>query len=121
MIAYELCPNGPIDRVVVSYINFMKLLVISPNDVKELREEKIIFNTLGSDEEVVQVYKGLKTYGADDPLHYNSKGKTWIAELIVTYFNSLWSLTALIVTFFLTFLTIVQTYYGSQFYHSFHE
>ncbi|KAH0678869.1 hypothetical protein MTR67_017397 [Solanum verrucosum] len=65
----------------------MKSLVISPNDVKELREEKIIFNTLGSDEEVVQVYKGLKIYGADDPLHfknvkrniqehYNSKGKT---------------------------------------------
>ncbi|WMV24006.1 hypothetical protein MTR67_017391 [Solanum verrucosum] len=132
MIAYELCPNGPIDRAVVSYINFMKSLVISPNDVKELREEKIIFNTLGSDEEVVQVYKGLKTYGADDPLlfknvkrniqeHYNSKGKTWIAELIDTYFNSPWSLTALIVTVFLTFLTIVQTYYGSPFYHSLHE
>ncbi|KAG5609524.1 hypothetical protein H5410_020805 [Solanum commersonii] len=86
MIAYELCPNGPIDRVVVSYINVMKSL--------------IIFNTLGSDEEVVQVYKGLKTYGVDDPLlfkngkrniqeHYNSKGKTWIAELIDTYFNSI--------------------------------
>ncbi|KAK4721180.1 hypothetical protein R3W88_011413 [Solanum pinnatisectum] len=128
MIAYELCPNGPIDRD-VSYINFMKSLVISPNDVKELREEKIIFNTLGSDEEVVQVYKGLKTYGADDPLlfknvkrniqeHYNSKGKTWIAELIDTYFNSPWPLIALIVTVFLTFLTIVQTYYGSPFYHS---
>ncbi|KAJ8565113.1 hypothetical protein K7X08_001573 [Anisodus acutangulus] len=127
--SYELCPNGPIDRAVVSYINFMKSLVISPNDVKELREEKIIFNTLGSDEEVVQVYKGLKTYGADDPLlfknvkrniqeHYNSKGKTWIAELIDTYFNSPWSLTALVVTVFLTFLTVVQTYYGSPFYHS---
>ncbi|KAH0711214.1 hypothetical protein KY284_012641 [Solanum tuberosum] len=83
--------------------------LISPNDVKELREEKIIFNTLGSDEEVVQVYKGLKPYGADDPLlfknvkrniqeHYNSKGKTWIAGLIDTYFNSPWSLTASIVT-----------------------
>ncbi|XP_055801759.1 UPF0481 protein At3g47200-like [Solanum dulcamara] len=129
MIAYELCPNGPIDRAVVSYINFMKSLVISPNDVKELRQEKIIFNTLGSDEEVVQVYKGLKTYGADDPLlfknvkrniqeHYNSKGKTWIAELIDTYFSSPWSLTALVVTTFLTFLTVVQTYYGSPFYHS---
>uniref|UniRef100_A0A3Q7G1L1 Uncharacterized protein n=1 Tax=Solanum lycopersicum TaxID=4081 RepID=A0A3Q7G1L1_SOLLC len=127
--AYELCPNGPNDRAVVSYINFMKSLVISPDDVKELREEKIIFNTLGSDEEVVQVYKGLKTYGADDPSifknvkrniqeHYNSKGKTWIAELIDTYFNSPWSLTALIVTVFLTFLTIAQTYYGSPFYHS---
>ena len=96
MIAYELCPNGPNDRAVVSYINFMKSLVISPDDVKELREEKIIFNTLGSDEEVVQVYKGLKTYGADNPLlfkhfkrniqeHYNSKGKIWIAELIDTF------------------------------------
>nr|XP_016468280.1 PREDICTED: UPF0481 protein At3g47200-like [Nicotiana tabacum] len=132
MIAYELCPNSPNDRAVVSYINFMKSLIISPNDVKELREEKIIFNTLGSDEEVVQVYKGLKTYGADDPLifknvkrniqeHYNSKGKTWIAELIDTYFNSPWSLTALVVTIFLTFLTVVQTYYGSPFYHSHEE
>uniref|UniRef100_A0A3Q7G1J9 Uncharacterized protein n=1 Tax=Solanum lycopersicum TaxID=4081 RepID=A0A3Q7G1J9_SOLLC len=70
--------------------------LISPNDVKELREEKITFHTLGSDEEVVQVYKGLKTYGADNPLlfkhfkrniqeHYNSKGKIWIAELIDTF------------------------------------
>ncbi|KAK4371396.1 hypothetical protein RND71_010871 [Anisodus tanguticus] len=63
MIAYELCPNGPSDRAVVSYVNFMKSLVISPNDVKELREEKIIFNTLGSDEEVAQVYKGLDLWG----------------------------------------------------------
>ncbi|KAM3338336.1 hypothetical protein P3S68_030422 [Capsicum galapagoense] len=129
MIAYELCPNGPVDRAVVSYINFMKSLVITANDVKELREQRIIFNTLGSDEEVVQVYKGLKTYGADDPLlfkkvkrniqqHYNSKGKTWIAELIDTYFNSPWSLMALLITVFLTFLTVVQTYYGSPFYHS---
>ncbi|XP_060184677.1 UPF0481 protein At3g47200-like [Lycium barbarum] len=129
MIAYELCPNGPIDRAVVSYINFMKSLVISPNDVKELRQEKIIFNTLGSDEEVVQVYKALKTYGADNPSifqnvngniqeHYNSKGKTWIAELIDKYFNSPWSLIALVVTVFLTFLTVVQTYYGSPFYRS---
>ncbi|KAG5580261.1 hypothetical protein H5410_050888 [Solanum commersonii] len=72
MIAYELCPNGPIDSVFVSYINFMKSLVISPNDVKELREEKIIFNTLGSDDEVVQVYKGLKTYGTDDRLLFKN-------------------------------------------------
>ncbi|CAN4089840.1 unnamed protein product [Withania somnifera] len=128
MIAYELCPNGPMDRAVVSYINFMRSLVITPNDVKELREQKILFNSLGSDEEVVQVYKELNTYGADDPLlfkkvrrniqqHYNSKGKTWIAELIDTYFNSPWSLVALVVTAFLTFLTVVQTYYGSPFYH----
>ncbi|KAG5580256.1 hypothetical protein H5410_050883 [Solanum commersonii] len=100
--------------------------------VKELIDEKLIFNTLGSDEEVVQVYKGLKTYRADDPLlfknvkrniqeNYNNKGKTWIAELIDTYFNSTWSLTALIVNVFLTFFTIVQTNYGSPFYHCFHE
>ncbi|XP_059310327.1 UPF0481 protein At3g47200-like [Lycium ferocissimum] len=131
MIAYEMCPNGPTHLTVVSYINFMKSLVISPNDVKELRQEKIIFNTLGSDEEVVQVYKGLKTYGAEDQSifknvnwniqeHYNSKGKTWIAELIDKYFNSPWSLIALVVTAFVTFLIVVQIYYGSPFYHSLH-
>ncbi|MCD7452689.1 hypothetical protein HAX54_017749 [Datura stramonium] len=132
MIAYELCPNGSIDGAVASYINFMKSLVISPNDVKELREQKIIFNSLGSDEEVVQVYKELNTYGADDPSlfqnvkrnierHYNSKGKTWIAAFIDKYFNTPWSFAALVVTVFLTFLTVVQTYYGSPFYHSYHE
>lgn len=132
LIACELCPNGPIDGGVVSCINFMKSLVISPNDVKELREKNIIFNILGSDEEVVQVYKELNTYGADNPFifknvntniqeHYRRKGKTWIAELIDTYFSSPWSVTALIVAAFLIFLTAVQTYYGSPFYKSDHK
>ncbi|KAK6791288.1 hypothetical protein RDI58_010369 [Solanum bulbocastanum] len=84
----------------------------------------------GDDHKVVDIIH-LKRR-ADDPLlfknvkrniqeHYNSKGSTWIAESIDTYFNSPWSLTTLIVTVFHTFLTIVHTYYGSPFYHSFHE
>lgn len=39
-----------------AYINFMKMLIVRPEDVKELREKKI-FYMLGSDEDVSSIYK----------------------------------------------------------------
>ncbi|KAJ8537894.1 hypothetical protein K7X08_014434 [Anisodus acutangulus] len=123
VIAYEFSPYvANNDKAVTAYVSFMKLLVVTKQDVKELREKKIIINRLGSDKEVVQVYKDLNTYGAEDNSyfwhvkneieeHYNSKAKTWMAELNSTYFNNPWSIVALIGSLFLLCLDIVQTYY----------
>nr|GMD41822.1 UPF0481 protein At3g47200-like [Ipomoea batatas] len=121
MIAYELCPNSWSDLEITSYINFMKSLIVYPNDVKELREKRIISNTLGDDMEVVQLFKGLNTHGIDNPnifsevkqkiqKHYDSKAKTWIAQFVYTYLISPWSFIALLSAFLLLLLTFAQTY-----------
>ncbi|XP_019187875.1 PREDICTED: UPF0481 protein At3g47200-like [Ipomoea nil] len=121
MIAYELCPNNRTCLEVTSYINFMKSLIVCPNDVKELREKRIISNTLGDDMEVVKLFKGLNTHGIDNPdifsevkqklqKHYDSRAKTWMAEFVYTYLISPWSIIALLSAFLLLLLTSAQTY-----------
>lgn len=123
MIAYEFCPNVFTDKVVTAYVNFMKSLIVSQEDVKELREKKILMNSLGSDEQVVEVYKSLNTYGTEDESffhkekrniedHYNNKTRTWLSELKNTYFNSPWSIIALVGSIFLLCSDIVQTIYA---------
>ncbi|KAI3448831.1 hypothetical protein Pfo_005496 [Paulownia fortunei] len=125
MIAFELSPNNPNMGEVTSYINLMKSLIESPADVKELREKKILYNMLGSDEEVLNVYKDINTYGAYNPqifhvvkekiqAHYNSKPKTWIAELIHTHFRTPWTIIALLAAMTLLALASVQVHYKSR-------
>nr|GMD77632.1 UPF0481 protein At3g47200-like [Ipomoea batatas] len=121
MIAYEMCSNRCTQLEVISYVNFMKSLIVCIEDVKELREKRIIQNTLGDDMEVVQLFKGLKTYGVDNSdifrevklkiqEHYDSKAKTWMAELLYTYLKSPWSIIALFAACVLLILTSAQTY-----------
>ncbi|XP_004235053.1 UPF0481 protein At3g47200 [Solanum lycopersicum] len=124
MIAYEFSPNSNIiDKSVTGYISFMKLLVVTKEDVKEMRENKILINSLGSDDDVVQVYKDLNTFEAGDSSnfwtvkqsienHYHSKIRTWMAEFRITYFNNPWTIIALLASLFLLCLDIVQTYYA---------
>nr|GMD07330.1 UPF0481 protein At3g47200-like [Ipomoea batatas]GMD11843.1 UPF0481 protein At3g47200-like [Ipomoea batatas] len=122
MIAYEMCSDIRCTQLeVISYVNFMKSLIVCSEDVKELREKRIIQNTLGDDMEVVQLFKGLKTYGLDNSYifkevklkiqeHYDSKAKTWMAELLYTYLKSPWSIIALFAACVLLILTSAQTY-----------
>nr|GMD42997.1 UPF0481 protein At3g47200-like [Ipomoea batatas] len=95
IIAYELCNYNRTEFVVGNYINFIKSLIVSPGDVKELREKRIIKAKLEEDKEVVKLFHGLNTYGLDNPIifrdvkhkileYYNSKTKTWMAELSPT-------------------------------------
>ncbi|KAM3322426.1 hypothetical protein P3S67_003577 [Capsicum chacoense] len=112
---------------VAAHVRLMKLLVVSTDDVKELREQKIIVNNLGIDDaQVVQLYNVLKTYETfDDDYfswvvkrdmeeHINNKAKTWMAELKAqlrtNYFNNHWSIIAFAVTIFIICLDIIQTY-----------
>ncbi|KAK4387757.1 hypothetical protein Sango_2382300 [Sesamum angolense] len=100
----------------------MKSLIENPKDVKELRENGILFSRLGSDEEVVELFKEIDTYGLGSRYvfpdvkmrieeHCNSKAKTWMAELIHTYFRSPWTAVALFAATFLLCLTFLQTFY----------
>lgn len=61
MIAYEMCPRTNTNRSVTAYVGFMKSLIDNPEDVKELGEKRILLITLGSDEDVVNVYKEINT------------------------------------------------------------
>ncbi|KAK4406312.1 hypothetical protein Sango_0637700 [Sesamum angolense] len=123
MIAFELSPNNFNNCMVTSYINLMKSLIESPKDVKELREKKIMFNLIGSDEQVLEVYKEIDTYGTDNPhifcnvkdkiqAHYNSKMKTWTAELIHTHFRTPWTVIGLLAAIYLLAIASINVYYS---------
>ncbi|KAK4432078.1 hypothetical protein Salat_0969900 [Sesamum alatum] len=122
IIAFEMSPEPYTDYAVVSYVSFMKTLIENAKDVKELREKGILFSCLGSDEEVVKVFKQIDTFGMDYlgtfadvrmriGEHCDSKAKTWMAELIHTYFHSPWTAIALFATILLLCLTFLQTFY----------
>ncbi|KAG8363660.1 hypothetical protein BUALT_Bualt19G0045600 [Buddleja alternifolia] len=122
IIAFEFSPNNLTCCEVTAYMHFMKSLIERPEDVKELREKRILITMLGSDEEVLSVYKEINTYwGFNDHIyhdvkekiqsHYNSKRKTWIAELIHTYFRSPWTILTFLAAFTLLCLSSLQTCY----------
>ncbi|XP_042038100.1 uncharacterized protein LOC121783985 [Salvia splendens] len=122
LIALEMSPGTYTNLGVTSYINFMKTLIINVNDVKVLREKGILISMLASDEEVLDIFKSIDTYGiANFGLlyevkmrineHCNSKAKTWMADLINTNFKSPWTVIATLAATFLLCLTFLQTYY----------
>ncbi|KAF7148419.1 hypothetical protein RHSIM_Rhsim03G0032300 [Rhododendron simsii] len=121
-VAYESTPNNVNNLPTMVYINFMKSLINSPEDVKELRSRNILFSTYNSDEEVVKLLSSITTFGMEDfriydevkeriQEHYNSKAKTWIAELIHNYFSSPWTFIAFFATTSLVILSFLQTFF----------
>ncbi|CAA2998295.1 Hypothetical predicted protein [Olea europaea subsp. europaea] len=122
MIAFEMTPESGGEYTVTFYVSFLKSLIVKSEDVKELREKKILFSSLDYDEQIVEAIKEINIggYGIDvmfDDVkraienHCSSKSKTWIAELIYTYFRNPWTVTALLAATFLLCLTFLQTYY----------
>ncbi|XP_016510637.1 putative UPF0481 protein At3g02645 [Nicotiana tabacum] len=123
MIAYEMSPNTNTRYEVSSYVNFMKSLIVCPEDVKELREKGVICNHLGTDEEAAKLFQDITTYDVvshggilvdvikDIQSHVSCKAKTSMAECYWTYFSTPWSIIALLVAAALLCLTIMQTHY----------
>ncbi|XP_052622991.1 UPF0481 protein At3g47200 [Lactuca sativa] len=122
MIAYELCPHNPNDLRVSTYIRVMKSLVVHHDDVKELRDNKILLHSFGRDEEVVKMYDEIDVPAVNVHLfsqlrrgiekHCNNKYKTWAAELINVYFSSPWKTVALLVATAILFTSFLQTYFS---------
>ncbi|KAF8398276.1 hypothetical protein HHK36_017203 [Tetracentron sinense] len=71
LIAYETCPDGPEDYGVTSYICFMDSLIDNAKDVKELRLRGILHNSLGSDEQVADLFNQLSDNLVLDPHAYS--------------------------------------------------
>ena len=56
-----MCPDFQNDFAITSYISFLDSLIDEPGDVKILRQAGILYNCLGSDEEVAQVFNEIGT------------------------------------------------------------
>ncbi|KAI7992780.1 UPF0481 protein [Camellia lanceoleosa] len=88
MIAYEMvsCTRTE-DLVITSYIHFMQLLIDNQDDVKELRSKHILFNALGSDQEVANVFKEFTIFGTNVMLYDDVKQRIQEAEAILEDIN----------------------------------
>ncbi|KAL0456076.1 UNVERIFIED_CONTAM: hypothetical protein Slati_0946800 [Sesamum latifolium] len=125
MIAYELSPNNVTNYVVISYINFMKSLTESKEDVAELRKRKILYNVLGSDEQVLEVFRDINTYRDANPrifrdvkdkieAHYNSRVKKWIGEARHVHFRNPRTVIAWLAAISLIAIAAASLYYSER-------
>ncbi|XP_057779974.1 UPF0481 protein At3g47200-like [Salvia miltiorrhiza] len=122
VIAYEMSPGTASEFEVLSYANFMKALTESVEDAKELQEKGIFINRFQNQQQLVEELRGVDTFGMDNleifkevkveiEEHCKSKAKTWMADLIHTFFASPWTVIALFAAIILLCLTLVQTYF----------
>ena len=120
LVAYEMCPEAPNDYAVTSYISFLYELIDHADDVKELRSNHILYNCLGSDEEVAKIFNEITNdfvnpdaYGdvkARIQEHYDKRVNTWMAQALHDHFSTPWTIMAFIGAVLVLFLTAVQTY-----------
>ncbi|KAI8548033.1 hypothetical protein RHMOL_Rhmol07G0241300 [Rhododendron molle] len=122
-VAYELGQNDRDNLPTMAYVNFMKLLINGPDDVKELRSKSILFTTFSSDKQVIERFNGIMiTSVAEDfklydeveeqiQMYYHSKLKAWIAELLHNHFTSPWTFIAFLAGTSLLVFTFPQTYF----------
>ena len=118
LIAYEMCPDFDNDYGICSFVAFMDSLIHHPDDVKELRSKGILLNSLGSDEELVELFKIISTDLVPNSesylevkvkmLDHYFKYKTWIVQGYYTYFNI-----AAFIAVALTFIQTVFTVYSA--------
>lgn len=122
IIAYEMWSDNTNSLAITSYVGFLKSLIDHPNDVKELRSKHVLFNRLGSDEEVANVFKEISTFAAEDygiygdvtqsiEEHYKSMVKTWMAEFFHQHFSSPWTVVASIAASFMVVSSFLQAYF----------
>lgn len=134
LIAFEQC-HFNCSNYVTSYVVFMHNLIKSPEDVRYLRNKRIIMHCLGSDAEVVDLFNELSQKVAldiEDSYLYDLstevelrcfnwysrieslqiKCKKWKAILKHKYFDSPWSIISLIAAFILLVLTFIQSLYA---------
>ncbi|KAG9152982.1 hypothetical protein Leryth_025062 [Lithospermum erythrorhizon] len=91
IIAYEMSPgNHSQDYTMTAYVHLMKSLLQTPMDVEELQANGTIVNMLGSDLEVIDLYREIYTFGTNCSSrygeicqkmveHYNNKTKTCLS------------------------------------------
>ena len=123
LIAYEMCLDFKNDFGITSYISFLDSLIDESNDVKMLRKAGILYNCLGSDDEVAQVFNeigkdlvpNIKIYSdvkSQIQDLYRKQCRTWIAQFFHDHFSSPWTFLAFVGAFLALILAIIQTNYA---------
>ena len=123
LIAYEMCLDFQNDFAITSYISFLDSLIDEPIDVKMLRKAGILYNLLGSDDEVARIFNEIGTdlvpnteiYSNVKPeiqTLYKKQGRTWIAQVFHEHFSSPWTFTAFFRALLVLALSITQTWYA---------
>ncbi|CAK7340191.1 unnamed protein product [Dovyalis caffra] len=121
LVAYEKC--AACQHWVTSYICFMDSLIDDAGDVEELRSKSILFNHLGSDQQVADLFNDMCHSLEPDADAYNDiKGHInkqcgrilmrWISEWKRTYFRSPWTVITVLAASLGLALTATQTYYA---------
>lgn len=100
LAAYEMSPNGPGDFGVTSYICFLDSLIKNAEDVMLLQSNYTLFNFLGSDEKVADLFNDIAkdlvpnrdAYAqvkAGVQKHYNTRVNVWISKWLHSNFTFL--------------------------------
>ncbi|KAG6638492.1 hypothetical protein CIPAW_10G038400, partial [Carya illinoinensis] len=122
LIAYEMCSDFDNDYGITSYVAFLESLIDKPGDVKELRNASILYNLLGSDDEVAKLFNEIGTDLVPDldeykqvrtqiQEYYDKKWVTWVAEFFHNHFSSPWTVLAFLGALLALFLSATQTWY----------
>ncbi|KAL5698009.1 hypothetical protein ACHQM5_029098 [Ranunculus cassubicifolius] len=120
LIAMEQC-HGSSDCHITDYTALMDSLINTPDDVALLRSCGIIYNYLGSDEDVCRLFNNITKGVYSSPqksnyigiikdvnAHCNRRWNLRMAHLKRDYFNSPWTIISLIAALVLLICTIVQ-------------
>ncbi|XP_048432519.1 UPF0481 protein At3g47200-like [Pyrus x bretschneideri] len=123
LIAYEMCHDFQNDFAVTSYISFLDALIDHADDVKKLRSAGVLYNLLGSDKEVAQLFNEIGTdlvpntdiyrdVKAEIEKHYKTKWKTWMSQFCHDHFSSPWTFLAFVGVLAALGLTGIQTWFA---------
>ncbi|KAM3690924.1 hypothetical protein ACB094_09G156800 [Castanea mollissima] len=123
LIAYEMCLDFKNDFEITSYISFLDSLIDESSDVKMLRNAGILYNWLGSDVEVAELFNDIgNDLVPNDEIYsdvkrqiqdlYKKQDRTWIAQVFHEHFSSPWTFTAFFAALLVLALTITQTWYA---------
>ncbi|KAI4346919.1 hypothetical protein L6164_007782 [Bauhinia variegata] len=121
LVAYEMCPDFINKFEISSYVKLIDLLIDHTEDVKELRSSGILHNSLGSDEEVVELFNTISSGLVHNPTlysgirdevekHYNNKLSIWMGDAYYTHLKSPWTIVALVAALTALVLTALQTW-----------
>ncbi|KAG6638491.1 UPF0481 protein At3g47200-like [Carya illinoinensis] len=123
LIAHEMCLDFDNDFGISSYVSFLDSLIDQANDVKELRKAHVLFNFLGSDEEVAKLFNEIGTDLVPDldeykhvrtqiQEYYNKKWGKWLGEFVHNHFSSPWTVLAFLGALLALALSATQTWYA---------
>ncbi|KAM0947838.1 hypothetical protein DsansV1_C07g0071841 [Dioscorea sansibarensis] len=119
MIAMEMCPDSNLDHGIQSYIWLMDCLIVHAEDVKTLRSAGILINTLGTDEQVANLFSEMAAELDGDLDQYEPVWKALrnrhdesFVKFYNTHFRSSWTAIVFFAAAFVTLFTVLQNVFS---------